>query len=199
MLAIIKGCGNNITSLLMACQRLGYQAVHTADRAVIEQADAVILPGVGHAGAAMNNLQHNGLDRVITGLTVPVLGICLGMQLLFEHLEEGSVDGLGIMPGNVSALSVQASQSLLHMGWNKVQWQQTPVMALSPVDLDAYYYFVHRYAAPVNEYTLASCEYGERFAAVVKRENFVGMQYHPEKSAVAGEQILRWFLEETLK
>jgi glutamine amidotransferase len=181
MLAIIDGCGSNISSIQFALQRLGVNSQLTRDRAAIQAADQVILPGVGHAQPAMQALQDYQLVDTIRSLNQPVLGICLGMQLLYERSAEGNVDCLGIIPGCVEKLPSEAI--LPHMGWNQINNQSSD-----------YAYFVHSYAAPVNDYTLATCRYSDTFTAIVAKDNFIGMQFHPEKSAEFGEKLLRDFL-----
>jgi imidazole glycerol-phosphate synthase subunit HisH len=195
MLAIIAGCGHNISSLQIALQRLGVDSEVTSDATRIQQADQVILPGVGQAATAMRQLHQFDLLEVLRNLQQPVLGICLGMQLLYQTLAEGDTAGLGIIAGKVTALPEVVEQPSLHMGWNTVNWLNPNSTSLLPQQLAAYYYFVHRYAAPVNSATVATATHGDAFSAIVKQRNFVGMQCHPEKSAVAGERLLQMFLQ----
>ena len=190
---LVEAGGTNIGSLRYALARLGVEAQLTADAGRIRAASHVILPGVGAAGPGMRLLREAGLVEVLCGLRQPVLGVCLGMQLLFERSEEGDTECLGLLPGAVSRLPERAGLRVPHMGWNRLQ-----VLARDPLlaDLDdpAFAYFVHSYAAPVGAYTLASADHGGAFSAVVRRGNICGMQFHPERSAAAGARLLRNFL-----
>ncbi len=191
--AVIDSGGANLGSVVHALHRLGAECTLTREVDEIRSAERVILPGVGSAGAAMAALREAGLVEVISELTQPVLGICLGLQLLFEHSEEGDCDCLGLLPGKVERLSVQADQRLPHMGWNQLQWQQPDDPLAAGLSGDEWFYFVHSYAAPVDA-AVASSSHGQRFAAVVRRGNFAACQFHPEKSATAGARLLHNFL-----
>lgn len=194
MLAIVDSGGANIASVRFALERLGVQSELTADPAVIRGAKRVILPGVGAAQEGMKRLQAKGLVECVRGLKQPVLGICLGMQLLFENSEEGNTPSLGLIPGRVALLPESPGITVPHMGWNTLTVRQaTPL--LKGFDAATRFYFVHSFAGPVNDFTLASCEHGASFAAVVQRGNFSGVQFHPERSGPAGAQLLRNFLE----
>ncbi len=194
MLAIVDSGGANIASVRFALERLGIASELTADPAVIRAAERVILPGVGAAQEGMKRLQARGLVECVRGLTQPVLGICLGMQLLFESSEEGDTPSLGLIPGRVALLPESPGITVPHMGWNTLTVRRaTPL--LRGIAADARFYFVHSFAGPVNEFTLASSEHGTAFAAIVQRGNFSGVQFHPERSGVAGAQLLRNFLE----
>jgi glutamine amidotransferase len=183
MLAIVDSGGANIASVRFALERLGVQSELTADPAVIRAAERVILPGVGSAQ-----------EGCVRGLTQPVLGICLGMQLLFESSAEGETPSLGLIPGRVALLPESPGITVPHMGWNTLTMRPaTPL--LEGFDAATRFYFVHSYAGPVNAFTAASCEHGAPFAAVVQRGNFSGVQFHPERSGAAGAQLLRNFLE----
>ena len=190
---LVEAGGTNIGSLRYALARLGVEAQLTADAGRIRAASHVILPGVGAAGPGMRLLREAGLVEVLCGLRQPVLGVCLGMQLLFERSEEGDTECLGLLPGAVSRLPERAGLRVPNMGWNRLQ-----VLARDPLlaDLDdpAFAYFVHSYAAPVGAYTLASADHGGAFSAVVRRGNICGMQFHPERSAAAGARLLQNFL-----
>jgi glutamine amidotransferase len=166
----------------------------TADPAVIRGADRVILPGVGSAPAGMQRLRDRGLVDCVRGLRQPVLGICLGLQLLFESSEEGPTDSLGLIPGRVALLPESPGVTVPHMGWNTLAVHR-PSPLLRGFEAGTRFYFVHSYGGPVNEFTLAGCEHGAAFAAVVQRGNFFGVQFHPERSGAAGAQLLRNFLE----
>jgi glutamine amidotransferase len=193
-LAIIDSGGANIASIRYALQRLGAEPVFTADRDLIESADRVILPGVGSAAAAMQHLEKHRLVDCIRGLKQPVLGICLGMQLLFERSAEGPVDCLGLIPGNLARLQGGKGVRVPHMGWNHTRNERADPM-LEGLDGKPWFYFVHSYAAPVSGATLASCRHGESFSAMVRKDNFMGAQFHPERSAAAGARVLKNFLE----
>ena len=197
MIAIIKGCGSNITSIQYALKRLGVDAVLTDDADTIRHASKVILPGVGHAAFAMHTLHTKKIIPVIQSLTQPVLGICLGMQLMYKHSEEDNTTCLGIIPDNIIALKANKTQVIPHMGWHDICFTTEQTLDWKvPIKLDACYcYFVHSYAAPVNAYTLATCEYTQTFTAMVKYKNFIGMQFHPEKSGHIGESLLLNFLQ----
>lgn len=192
MIAIIKGCGNNIASIRYALQRLGQEAIITAQPDIIKNSSHVLLPGVGHAGFAMDQLNRNCLTEVIKNLTQPVLGICLGMQLLFNTSEEGNTAGLGIIPGIIKAFEKSPNLTIPHMGWNILQWKTNSDLQKNLNEGD-FFYFVHSFKAPITTYTIATCEYGENFSAIVKKDNFYGMQFHPERSGNIGEKILKNF------
>ncbi len=195
---VIDSGGANIASLLFAMQRLGARAEVSVDPARIRAASHVLLPGVGAAHDTMERLNGNGLAAIIPTLTQPLLGICLGMQLLFSSSAEaagGSTEtpGLGIVPGRVERLRASPDQPVPHMGWNQCErLHQDPLFdGITPA---AYFYFVHSYAAPVSGATLATCDYGGRFTAAVRYNNFRGVQFHPERSAGAGARLLANFI-----
>jgi glutamine amidotransferase len=190
---LVDAGGTNIGSVRYALQRLGVDAPLTADPAAIRAAGKVILPGVGAAGPAMARLHALGLVELLRGLTQPVLGVCLGMQLLCAHSEEGEVDGLGLIPAVVRRLQPAPGVRVPHMGWNRLR-ACAPHALLDGLADDAQAYFVHSYAVPMGDYTLATAEHGMAFSAVVGRGNFFGMQFHPERSAAVGERLLRNFL-----
>ncbi len=194
MLAIVDSGGANIASVRFALERLGVRSELTADPAVIRSAERVILPGVGSAVEGMKRLHAKGLVECVRGLTQPVLGVCLGMQLLFESSAEGPVDTLGLIPGRVALLPDSPGIQVPHMGWNTVQIAK-PVALLDGIEAGARFYFVHSYAGPANEFTLASCTHGTAFAAIVQRGNFSGVQFHPERSGPAGARLLQNFVE----
>jgi glutamine amidotransferase len=190
---VVDSGGANISSVLHALRRLGEEPVFTADADAIRAAPRVILPGVGSAGAAMDHLRQSGLDTLLPTLTQPVLGICLGMQLLFRHSEEDDAAMLGIIDASVRRLKPAPGLRIPHMGWNRVDLErEDPLMA--GLD-DAWFYFVHSYAAPTGDWTVARCRHGLRFSAVVRKGNFAGAQFHPERSAGAGARLLENFLE----
>lgn len=193
-LAIIDSGGANIGSVMHALKRLGAEPVFTADANTIRSADHVLLPGVGAAGAAMSRLKELGLVQCIRELQQPVLGICLGMQLLFENSNEDDTKCLGIIPGTLQKLKPSKGIRVPHMGWNTTTVTNAdPLLAGLPEQ--AWFYFVHSYYAPVGPATLASCLHGESFTAIVRQENFWGAQFHPERSARCGSRLLANFLE----
>jgi len=191
---IIDSGGANLASLRYALDRLGARSLVSADPAQIDLARRVMLPGVGAAGDAMARLHGAGLVECIRNLRQPLLGICLGMQLLFAHSEEGDISGLGLLAGTVSRMPSQAGRPVPHMGWNTCQLlRDSPLLAgLSPED---HFYFAHSYAAPVDEHTCAATTYSHPMSAVVQRGNFHGVQFHPERSAAPGARLLRNFLD----
>jgi glutamine amidotransferase len=191
--AIIDGGGANIASLKFALERLGHTGVLTTDAERIRNARHVILPGVGAARAAMDRLKAEGLDRLIPELTQPLLGICLGMQLLFDASDEEDTRCLGILNGTARRFEVSRDRPVPHMGWNRLRRLRASGLLEDLAD-DAYCYFVHSYAVSLHESTVASTEYGWEFSAVVERANFMGTQFHPERSGPTGAQILRNFL-----
>lgn len=191
-LVIIAAGGANFGSLVTACARLGVEARVSDAATTIRAATHAILPGVGAAAQAMRSLRASGLDRVIRTLSQPLLGICLGMQLLFERSAEGEVEGLGLLPGTVARLP--AAPRWPHMGWNTLEIGRAHPL-LAGLDAQPWVYFVHGYAAPTDAHTLASSRHGSAFSAAVAHGNVMGTQFHPEKSAAVGRQILANFLE----
>ena len=191
--AVIDSGGANLASLEFALERLGAQAHVTSDAAEIAAAPRVILPGVGSARDAMQRLRSAGLATRLPALTQPVLGICLGMQLLFQRSEEGPADCLGILPGAVQRLDPRPALPVPHMGWNRLGLVREDPL-LEGLAGSEYLYFVHGYAAPVSAVTVATATYGVEMAAVVRQGNFWGTQFHPERSARPGARILANFL-----
>jgi glutamine amidotransferase len=193
-IVIVDSGGANLASLQYALERLGSTATVSSDAKVIAGADRILLPGVGAAADAMRRLANVGLDRVLPRLSQPLLGICLGMQLLFSHSEEGDTPCLGILPGRVRRLSAAAGRPVPHMGWNTLE-RRVDDPLLRDVGAADRVYFVHSYAAPVSGATLAAVNYGEPLAGVVRQGNFCGVQFHPERSGPVGARVLRNFLE----
>ena len=193
-LVLVDSGGANIGSVRYALQRLGVESRLSADPAEIRAADRVILPGVGAAGPGMARLRELGLVDTLRGLRQPLLGICLGMQLLFESSEEGEVECLGLLPGRIRKLADAPGLRVPHMGWNQLRSLRGNTVIEGIAD-EAYAYFVHSYAAPVTDDCVAATEHGEPFAAVVARNNVFGAQFHPERSAAVGARLLRNFLE----
>lgn len=190
--ALIDNGGANVASVVHALERLGVNAERTASPERIATADRVILPGVGAAADAMIRLQSSGLDRLIPTLRQPVLGICLGMQLLFGASDEGDVDCLGLMPGRAARFPA-GGLPVPHMGWNELHIRRTHPLIEGLVDGD-YAYFVHSYALPVGKDTLVTTSYGQEFTAIAASGNFHGAQFHPERSARVGAMLLANFL-----
>lgn len=191
--AIIDSGGANIASLLYAFKRLNTRATLTTDAAIISGASRVILPGVGAAKDAMTRLQDHRLIDVIRNLTQPVLGICLGMQLLADASEEEDVECLGIIPGRAKKLESATTCPVPNMGWCPITISANHAL-LEDLDDGAYFYFLHSYALPVSEHTVATARHAEPFAAIVSHRNFVAAQFHPERSSLAGSLLLQNFL-----
>ncbi len=191
---IIDSGGANLASLQFAFERLGARAHVTADPEKIRSAARVVLPGVGSAADAMSRLRSKGLVELLPTLRQPVLGICLGMQLLFARSEEGETDCLGIVPKAVRRLQRAPGRPVPHMGWNQLSpVREDPL--LTGVSSQDYVYFVHSFAAPLSDVTLASTDYGEPLSAIVRQGNFWGTQFHPERSAAVGARVLANFLQ----
>ena len=191
---IIDSGGANLASLQFAFERLGARTHISANAGQIAAADRLVLPGVGSASEAMRRLHATGLAPLLPTLTQPLLGICLGMQLLFERSAEGETECLGVLPGAVRRLEASPARPVPHMGWNRLA-AVAPDTLLRGIDPETYFYFVHSYAAPLGAFTLAPVEYGEPLSAVVRRDNFCGVQFHPERSAEGGARVLANFLE----
>lgn len=190
---LVDSGGANIGSVRYALQRLGVEAALTADADAIRSADKVILPGVGAAAAAMERLRELRLVDVLRALVQPVLGVCLGMQLLCAGSDEGDVECLGVIDTRVERIAARNGLRVPHMGWNRVRaMRDHPLLAGEAAE--GWAYFVHGYAVPVCSATLATCDYGGAFSAAIAQGNFMGVQYHPERSAAFGTAVLRNFL-----
>ncbi|TYP75054.1 imidazole glycerol phosphate synthase subunit HisH [Aquimarina intermedia] len=189
-IVIIDYGAGNIQSIKFAIQRLGYQAVLSKDPEKIKAADKVIFPGVGEAGSAMRKLKESGLDKIIPQLKQPVLGICLGMQLMCAHTEEGDTTGLGVFDINIVKFTTPVK--VPQIGWNQITDLKSSLF--SSVAENEHVYLVHSYYAPVTSQTISKTNYGGEYSTAVQKDNFYGVQFHPEKSSVLGEQILRNFL-----
>ena len=189
-IAIIDYGAGNVQSVLFALKRLGFEGTVTNDWNTIKSADKVIFPGVGEASSAMKMLQESGLDVLIPTLKQPVLGICLGMQLMCEHSEEGNTNGLGIFDVNVVKFSQEVK--VPQMGWNTIYNLKTPLF--EGIKENEFMYLVHSFYAPLSENTIATTNYELEYSTALQRDNFYGVQFHPEKSGVFGEQILSNFL-----
>ena len=190
MVAIIDYDAGNVRSLQFALERLGVESVLTADPQVIKVAEKVIFPGQGAAGSAMEKLQQTGLDQLIPTLQQPVLGICLGMQLLCDATEEWDVKGLGIVSGKVIRFSDQVK--VPQMGWNTISKLQTTLF--KEIKEEDFMYLVHSYYVPLLPETIAQSDYDGAYSVALQKDNFYGVQFHPEKSSTAGSQLLQNFL-----
>lgn len=191
---IVASGGANIASLQFALERLNTPSRVAAHPAAIRDATHVILPGVGAAADAMVRLRRNRLDELLPELRQPVLGICLGMQLLFGASEEGPTRCLGIIPGSASRIADAPGRPVPHIGWNTLVIERESAL-LAGLQTGDYAYFVHSYALPVSRATVAAALYGTAFSACVEWNNFFGVQFHPERSAAVGARVLRNFLE----
>lgn len=194
MIVIVNSGGANLISISSAIARLGKQVIVSSSIEDIEQASHIILPGVGSAETVMNRLNTLRLLDVLKATTKPVLGICVGMQILFEFSEEGSTTCLGILQGTVEKLPHIAHFCLPHMGWNTIKISASSRL-MQGIQQHAYVYYVHHFAAPITSSTIAETDYGSSFSAAVQYRNFMGVQFHPERSGAIGNQLLNNFLE----
>ena len=194
MIAVVKYNAGNIRSVLNALNRLGVESVLTDDAEALRNAERVLFPGQGEAATAMAYLRERGLDRVICSLRQPVLGICIGQQLMCSHSEEGNTDCLGIFPMEVVRFQPQRHEDKVpQMGWNSIHNLKTRLF--DGVDEGSFIYNVHSFYVPESPYTIASCEYILPYSAALNKDNFYSTQFHPEKSGSVGEQILKNFLK----
>tara|TARA_R110000744_G_scaffold46039_1_gene101988 strand:+ start:284 stop:865 length:582 start_codon:yes stop_codon:yes gene_type:complete len=189
-IVIINYGAGNIQSIKFAIKRLGYDAVLSSNVEEIQSADKVIFPGVGEASSAMKKLRDSGLDRIIPNLKQPVLGICLGMQLMCHSSEEGKTSGLGIF--DVDVVKFDTSVKVPQIGWNQINKLKSDLF--EGVSENEHIYLVHSFYAPLCEETIAECSYGLDYSAALRKDNFYGTQFHPEKSSDVGEKILENFL-----
>jgi glutamine amidotransferase len=191
-IAIVDGGGANFTSVQAAIDRLNIRSVVTADPSAIVQASHVILPGVGAAGYAMKLLNEKKLSAVIREIKQPLLGICLGQQLLCESSDEDDAKCLGLIP--LKVVKLEGVRVVPHMGWNNLTYLQENDPLFAGISTKDNFYFVHSFAPQVDlKYTIGICDYGVNFSAVIKKNNFYGVQFHPEKSGVAGMKLLQNF------
>lgn len=196
MVVVIKYNAGNILSVTNALTRINAKWVVSDDEEVIKTADHVIFPGVGSAKSAMEYLKEKGLDKVLKEVKVPFLGICLGMQLMASFSEEGDVPLLNIIPSSVTKFDCTKGDKVPQIGWNVIEKKQSPIFKGLPEE--SYFYFVHSYFVPYSEHTIASCTYaGTTFSAAIQNKNYYGVQFHPEKSGMLGELLLKNFLELT--
>ncbi len=190
-IVIIDYGAGNIQSIKFALERLGFSGVLSSNAEEIMSADKVIFPGVGEASSAMKKLKSTGLDQLIPNLEQPVLGICLGMQLMCNWSEEGNTSGLGIF--DVDVIHFEKKLKVPHIGWNRINDLKSPIF--EGIQEKEYVYLVHSFYAPVCKETIAKCDYGVEYSSALQKENFYGVQFHPEKSSTAGEKILENFLK----
>ncbi len=190
-IVIINYGAGNIQSIKFALDRLGYHAVLSNSTEEIKTADKIIFPGVGEAKSAMTKLKESGLDTLISTLQQPVLGICLGMQLMCTSSEEGNTKGLGIF--NIAITKFKTTLKVPQIGWNQIHNLKSPLF--TAIKEKAYLYTVHSYYAPICKETIAETHYGVNYSAALQKDNFYGVQFHPERSGDIGEQILKNFLE----
>lgn len=193
-LVVIDSGGANLGSVRNALLRLGVDAPITLDLDAIRNADRLLLPGVGAASPIMRRLHASGVAELLRELRQPLLGICVGMQVLFERSAENDTECLGLLPGSVGRIAASAGVRVPHMGWNRLRRERDSPL-LREIDDEAQVYFVHSYAADIDGACIASVEHGRRYAALVQRGHIAGAQFHPERSARAGAQLLRNFLE----
>jgi len=191
MVAIIDYDAGNVRSLQFALERLGAESTLTDDALVIENADKIIFPGQGAAGKAMEKLKNKGLDKLIPKLKQPVLGICLGMQLLCESTEEDQAQGLGIVKGKVIRFSDRVK--VPQMGWNSISSLKSPLF--KGIEAGDFMYLVHSYFVPILPETIAQSDYDGPYSVALQKDNFYGVQFHPEKSSTAGSLLLKNFLD----
>ena len=194
MVAIIKYNAGNVQSVQYALQRIGVDSIVTDDKATIESADKVIFPGVGHANAAMQYLRERQLDQLIISLQQPVLGICLGLQLMCKYSEEGNTDCLGIFDEKVKLFSTPSTtvHKIPHIGWNNIYAYHSKLF--TGVNDNEFVYTVHSYYAALGAATIATTDYIIPYSAALEKDNFYAVQFHPEKSGKVGEQILKNFI-----
>ncbi len=192
MVVIIDYNAGNTRSVINALKRLGVEPVLTSDANLITKAEKVILPGVGHAAASMEELTKRNLVDVIKEVKVPFLGVCVGMQLMMDFSEEGSTQCIGLMEGQINKFE-SSEYKIPKMGWNKVYANDDNIL-FKNIERGSYFYFVHSYYLPTSKYEIATANYIEDYSVAIQKDNFFGVQFHPEKSEKAGEQLLKNFI-----
>lgn len=197
MIGIVDTGGANHASILNSLERLGREATISLDREKLSSCSHLILPGVGHAGHAMARLHSAGLSEYLRAQSKPVLGICLGMQILFDYSAEGACSCLGLIPGRVERLTACPGFQVPHMGWSRLERRGPSSKLLKGISESAYFYFVHSYAAPIGDWVTASTPAPQPIACVVEWRNFSAVQFHPERSGPDGERLLENFLRES--
>lgn len=190
---IVDNGGANLSSLQFAFNRLGFDCVLSAAQEDLHQASHIVLPGVGHASDSMQRLRAQSLDEALRNTSKPVLGICLGMQIMYESSAEGDTECLGVFTGSVNKMKASQRHPVPHMGWNQIEFKGDHPL-FEGVASNSYFYFVHGYAALPGPDTFATSSYGDDLAVVVIRENFIGVQFHPEKSGMLGAKLLSNFV-----
>jgi len=196
VIAVIDSGVANLASVLAALSRLGASMQVTTNPELVREADRIVIPGVGAAAAAMEELRRNGLVEVLRAAQQPVLGICLGMQLLFARSDEGQgVECLGVIPGRIRKLETTPLFPVPHMGWNNIRFDGDAHPLLRGIADSSFMYFAHSFAAPMLDCAVAYAEYGERFGAIVAQDNFFGCQFHPERSGPVGLKLIENFLD----
>lgn len=194
--AIVKYNAGNIYSVVNAMRRLGVEPIITDDAEVLASADRVLFPGQGEASSTMAYIKEHQLDRIILDLKQPVLGICIGQQLLCKHSEEGNTDCIGLFPMEVKRFQPTCHEDKVPaIGWNRIELSDEPCKLLKGLGESPYVYFIHSYYAPVSQWTIATANYTLPFSAALHKDNFYATQFHPEKSGKVGEQILKNFME----
>ena len=191
--SIIKYNAGNVQSVLFALERIGINAIVTNDKEILGASDKIIFPGVGEASSAMSYLRENGLDKIILNLKQPVLGICLGMQLMCNYSEEGNTDCLGIFSNTIKLFSPSNAVKTPQIGWNTIYDLKTNLY--KGVAENEYMYFVHSYYAEISEHTIAKTTHGLEYSSSLQKDNFYGVQFHPEKSGDVGQQLLENFIK----
>lgn len=197
MVGIIDYKTGNLRSVENALYRAGVEYTVTAEPAILRSCSHILLPGVGDAGWAMGRIRKNGIADIIATFTQPVMGICLGMQIMCSYSEESDTRCLGIFPGKIGRIPEKSTEGekikVPHIGWNSVRYNDNELF--DGIRQDEYFYFVHSYCAEIDEYTAGVTVYGTEFGSVLRRDNFIGCQFHPEKSGTAGERLLKNFLK----
>ncbi|HMD14248.1 MAG TPA: imidazole glycerol phosphate synthase subunit HisH [Bacteroidota bacterium] len=193
MIGVVDYEAGNIASVRNALSTLEAEFIISSNAGELSRCSGIVLPGVGAATGAMRSLRKQGLTDFLRSVRVPLIGICLGMQILYEHSAEGDTRCLGILPGTIKKLNISA-EKIPHMGWNRVEIM-TPHLLMNGIRSNDFFYFAHSYIAPVDDSTVGITASGERFAAVVAKENYFGVQFHPEKSGASGLHLLRNFIE----